>query len=77
MVVGFLTIPLIFTSTVILPTTFMPMRLAELTAWNALTDAVVPVMLAIMAFRRLKISFLKYRRRVLIGGDRKRIAKPT
>jgi hypothetical protein len=56
-VVGFLTMPLIFTSTFMVPTTFMPVRLAELAAWNALTDAAVPVMLAIMAFRRPKISF--------------------
>jgi ABC-2 type transport system permease protein len=38
-VVGFLTMPLIFTSTVMAPTTFMPGWLAEITAWNPLTYA--------------------------------------
>ncbi|MCX7039239.1 MAG: ABC transporter permease [Spirochaetes bacterium] len=42
-VVGFLTMPLIFTSTVMVPTTFMPGWLAELTAWNPLTYAAAPL----------------------------------
>lgn len=41
--VGFPTMPLIFTSTVMVPTTFMPGCLAELTAWNPLTYAAAPI----------------------------------
>ncbi len=42
-VAGFLTMPLVFSSTVLFPTLFMPGWLAEATKWNPLTFVVSPL----------------------------------